>query len=196
MAGFSAISFGGTPEVDHRGPATNLTRSLSGILIVLAVLGAACAKRTAKTPLTESSPASGRLPEPSIRGSDFMTSSDLKTVQFDFDRYHLDADAAVILKKNAQAIKNNPKWVVLVEGHCDERGTTPYNLSLGQRRAKAVRDYYLNLGIEGDRIATISYGEERPACPETSEDCWAKNRRAESKIKNGSPAGAADRLDR
>ena len=82
---------------------------------------------------------------------------------------------------------------MLVEGHCDERGTIPYNLALGQKRAKAVRDYYLALGIPGGRIATLSLGKEMPECTEATKACWQRNRRALSKVKAalaGKPGGA------
>ena len=72
---------------------------------------------------------------------------------------------------------------MLVEGHCDNRGTTEYNLSLGQKRAKEVRDYYVRLGVSENSIGTISYGEENPACEEETEECWMKNRRSETKVR-------------
>ena len=83
------------------------------------------------------------------------------------------------LKRNAEIIKQMPNSVIQIEGHCDERGTQQYNLALGERRALAVRDYLIRLGISGDRLVTISYGEEDPADPGHSESAWAKNRRAE-----------------
>jgi len=78
-----------------------------------------------------------------------------------------------------------------VAGHCDERGTIEYNLALGQRRAKEVRDYYLRLGVSGKSVATISYGKESPLCREANEECWAKNRRAETRIRTGTAANGA-----
>ena len=80
-------------------------------------------------------------------------------------------------------LKEHSDWEALVEGHCDERGTTEYNLGLGQRRAAAVRQYYMTLGLDGGRIATISYGKEQPVCTEHTEDCWAKNRRGVTKVR-------------
>lgn len=121
--------------------------------------------------------------EPGIHGSQYGETPELKTVHFGYDRDTLTTEARETLKRNAAAIKSNRSWEVLVEGHTDERGTIPYNLALGQRRAKAVRDYYLALGIPGGRIATLSLGREQPACDESTEDCWARNRRAHSKVK-------------
>ncbi|MBI4377382.1 MAG: peptidoglycan-associated lipoprotein Pal, partial [Elusimicrobia bacterium] len=128
----------------------------------------------------------------SIHGSQYASAPELRTIYFEFDRHYLGKEAREILKQNAEAIKKNPGWEVLIEGHCDDRGTTAYNLALGQKRAKAVRDYYLLLGVPGNRAATISYGEEKPACPESTEDCWAKNRRAENKIKTGVAGKTSD----
>jgi peptidoglycan-associated lipoprotein len=101
-----------------------------------------------------------------------------KDVYFDFDRYDVQQDAKAVLEGIASWLLKNPSTKILVEGHCDERGTNEYNLALGDRRARAVRDYLVALGIPSDRIETISYGEEKPACTEKTEECWAKNRRA------------------
>lgn len=121
--------------------------------------------------------------EPDIRGSQYAETPELSEVRFGYDRDELTASARAVLKRNAAEIKSNRSWEVLVEGHCDSRGTIPYNLALGQRRAKAVRDYYVALGVPGGRVATLSLGKERPACEEQTDACWDKNRRALSKIK-------------
>jgi peptidoglycan-associated lipoprotein len=105
----------------------------------------------------------------------------LETVYFDFDKYELKDESKEKLSKNAKEIIEN-KYSVTIEGHCDERGTNQYNLSLGQKRANVVKDYYIKLGVPANKIATISYGEEKPVCFEHNEECWAKNRRAETKI--------------
>jgi peptidoglycan-associated lipoprotein len=101
-----------------------------------------------------------------------------KTVYFDFDKYNLRSDAKEMLKVNVQTLKDNPEVSVLIEGHCDERGTVEYNLALGERRANASKQYLLDMGIAAARVRTISYGEERPADPGHDEAAWAKNRRA------------------
>ncbi len=108
-------------------------------------------------------------------------SATLKTVYFDFDKYDLTENARNILSKNAKIIMENNLSIV-IEGHCDERGTEQYNLSLGQKRANAVKEYYIRLGVSPTKIATISYGEEMPVCTEHTESCWALNRRAETKV--------------
>ena len=88
-----------------------------------------------------------------------------------------------ILDANATWLKTNSNMLVLVEGHCDERGTNEYNLALGERRAKAAMNYLVSQGVQASRITIISYGEERPACTEKTEACWAKNRRAHFLVK-------------
>ena len=99
-------------------------------------------------------------------------------ILFDYDKY----DVADIYKSVLQSVSTwmakNTSARLSIEGHCDERGTNEYNLALGDRRAKAVKDYLVSLGVASDRINVISYGEERPLCNEQTEVCWAKNRRA------------------
>jgi peptidoglycan-associated lipoprotein len=103
----------------------------------------------------------------------------LETVYFDFDKYNLKSDAKARLAVNARVLESNPEVTILIEGHCDERGTEEYNLALGERRAKSARDYLIDLGVAASRIRTISYGEERPADPGHNEAAWDKNRRAD-----------------
>jgi len=101
-----------------------------------------------------------------------------ENIHFDFDKYNLLPLARKILKKKADWLWNNPDVSVIIEGHCDERGTNEYNLALGDRRAESARTYLINLGIAGSRLTTISNGEERPVNPGDYEVAWAKNRRA------------------
>ena len=99
-------------------------------------------------------------------------------VYFDYDESNLSDDARSKLARNADLLKSQAQFMVTIEGHCDERGTNEYNLALGERRANAVRDYLGSLGVAGDRLRTISYGEERPVCTQHEESCWSQNRRA------------------
>jgi peptidoglycan-associated lipoprotein len=99
-------------------------------------------------------------------------------IHFDFDKYDIREDAKPILQNIASWLLKNPSAKILTEGHCDERGTSEYNLALGDRRARGVRDYLVALGIPSGRIEMISYGKEKPICTEKTEECWAKNRRA------------------
>jgi peptidoglycan-associated lipoprotein len=106
----------------------------------------------------------------------------LKTIYFGYDKSELSQDALDALKENAAYLINNPAINVIVEGHCDERGTIEYNLSLGQKRAVKVKEYYVQLGVKANKVATISFGEEKPVDPRSNESAWAKNRRAETKV--------------
>lgn len=103
----------------------------------------------------------------------------LKPVYFDFDKAFIRSDARAIMKANAAWLKSHPKLKVKIEGNCDERGTIEYNQALGQRRAASAKKYLTDLGIAASRISLISYGKEKPACKESTEDCWQKNRRDE-----------------
>lgn len=99
-------------------------------------------------------------------------------IHFAFDKSVLTSTAQEILKKKAEWLKDNPDNTVVIEGHCDERGTTEYNIALGERRALAAKVFLTDLGIDSSRLSTISYGEERPVDPSHNEEAWAKNRRA------------------
>jgi len=115
---------------------------------------------------------------------EFMENAALRDVNFDFDKYDIRPADAKILDANAAWLKTNARSLLLIEGHCDERGTPEYNLALGERRAKAAMSYLTALGIQANRISIVSYGEERPLCKERGEACWAKNRRAHFLVKN------------
>jgi len=115
--------------------------------------------------------------ERGIEGEVFETKL-LKDIHFDFDKYDVRPQDEGILKENAAWLKNNPKMKIQIEGHCDERGTSDYNLALGETRANMTKRYLVSLGIASDRISTISYGEERPLDTGHNEEAWAKNRRA------------------
>ena len=101
----------------------------------------------------------------------------LKDVHFAYDSYELDGTARDVLAANAEWLKENKRARTEIEGHCDERGTVEYNLALGAKRAKSVKDYLVSLGVASDRLSTISYGEELPLCRDASEQCYARNRR-------------------
>jgi peptidoglycan-associated lipoprotein len=105
-------------------------------------------------------------------------SNAMQTVYFPFDSYVFTQAAKDAIEANAAWLKQNPAAQVQIEGHCDERGTTEYNMALGERRADATRSYLQRLGIESSRVSTISYGEERPAVSGSGETNWSRNRRA------------------
>jgi len=109
-------------------------------------------------------------------------SSEVHDVYFDFDQSNIREDAQVALTSNAGALKSLfrdfPTMTVVLEGHCDERGSAEYNIALGDRRATAAREFLGQLGVEPERLLVLSYGKERPQCTESNEDCWQRNRRA------------------
>jgi peptidoglycan-associated lipoprotein len=106
---------------------------------------------------------------------------DVQDVYFDYDRYEVREDASAILQKNVQALRailtDFPNAVITLEGHCDERGSAEYNLGLGDRRASSVKEFLGASGVTDGKLQPVSYGKERPACSEASEDCYQKNRR-------------------
>ncbi len=104
--------------------------------------------------------------------------SPLAPVFFALDSFEIDAEGRTILQSAAQVLRQQPTWQVTVEGHCDERGTAEYNLSLGERRAVAAKTYLVSLGVAAERLRTVSYGKEFPFDPGHDESAWAKNRRA------------------
>ncbi|HEU4403445.1 MAG TPA: peptidoglycan-associated lipoprotein Pal [Candidatus Polarisedimenticolia bacterium] len=103
----------------------------------------------------------------------------LKRIHFDFDKYDLRTDALRALDDNLAQIKQHAQFKIRIEGHCDERGTVEYNLALGEKRARAARDYFTSKGIPAKRLGIISYGKERPLDPGHNEEAWSQNRRDE-----------------
>jgi len=103
---------------------------------------------------------------------------EIKDIHFDFDKYDIRQDDIPTLKKVATVLQKYPKLKVIIEGHCDERGTNEYNFALGQKRANSAKQYLITLGVPSSKIDIISYGEEKPLCNEHNEECWQKNRRA------------------
>jgi peptidoglycan-associated lipoprotein len=102
----------------------------------------------------------------------------VKDAFYDFNKADVREDARQALTRTAEFLRSYPQVKVTIEGHCDERGSTEYNLGLGERRAQAAKNYLISLGIKPDRMDTVSWGKERPFCTEHTEDCWQQNRRA------------------
>jgi peptidoglycan-associated lipoprotein len=109
----------------------------------------------------------------------------LRDVFFGYDSWTISDDQRQSLNRDADWMKSNPSAIVKVEGHCDERGTTAYNLVLGEKRAKAVRNYLVELGISANRLSVVSYGKERPSCMDHAESCYQQNRRGHLVVKTG-----------
>lgn len=120
-------------------------------------------------------------PPPSTIGIDQRIASDIQDAYFDYDKTDIRNDARDVLSRNAAALKailtDFPNASIVIEGHCDERGSAEYNLGLGDRRASSAKEFLQGLGVSPDRLKTISYGKERPQCTDQSESCWQKNRR-------------------
>jgi peptidoglycan-associated lipoprotein len=108
-----------------------------------------------------------------------------KDIYFDYDKYEVNENAKLVLRSVADYLTKNRAHKILIEGHCDDRGTSEYNLALGDKRAKSAKDFLLSLGVPSSRADVISYGKEKPFCSERAEECWAKNRRAHFVILKG-----------
>jgi peptidoglycan-associated lipoprotein len=174
-------------------------RKLMMVLVVLAfacgtmLMMSSCAKKQVGTG-EAAAPAAAAAPgaaaaAPSTKGVDDadklrgeIKAFEAEGIYFDFDKSEIKPEAKAILEKKAAWLRANPSYKVKIEGNCDERGTNEYNLALGDRRAKAAQKYLNALGISMDRMSTISYGEEKPACKEKTEKCWAQNRRDDFKL--------------
>ncbi len=169
------------------------TRLLTALMVVVALaLLAGCAKKAVQQPPTPPAPppttatptpepttppTPGEAPAPAVQAEG------LQPVFFDFDAYALSAEARTVLDADARLLRARPAVNVVIEGHCDERGTEEYNQALGERRAQAAKEYLVNAGIAASRLSLISYGKERPFATGSDEASWAQNRRAHLVIK-------------
>ncbi|TKS61018.1 MAG: peptidoglycan-associated lipoprotein [Nitrospira sp.] len=113
------------------------------------------------------------------------TAAGLRDVFFAYDSFSISEEGRQALSRNAAWVKSNPSAQLKIEGHCDERGTSAYNLVLGEKRAKAARNYLVELGVAANRLSVVSYGKERPFCKEHAEACYAQNRRGHVVVKAG-----------
>ncbi|MGE4297853.1 MAG: peptidoglycan-associated lipoprotein Pal [Desulfovibrionaceae bacterium] len=172
------------------------------LLVLVMMVGAGCAKKqvASETPV-EQKPAPAAVEKPKADTSskaadearlreaalaEAMAKAKAKisanVVYFDYDKFDLKPEARDVLKEKAALLKEYPAIKVLVEGHCDERGTSEYNLALGERRARAAYEFMMLLGVRANQLEMVSYGEEYPAVQGHNEAAWAKNRRDEFKI--------------
>ena len=157
--------------------------------VAMISLLAACTTKpqaTATTPPPMASSQSNTTQSSIIPGS----AEDLRvnvgdTVHFDYNKSDIQDQDRGTLQHQAAWLQKYPQIRVIVQGNCDERGTREYNLALGARRANAVKEYLVSLGVSGGRVDTISYGKEKPVCTESTEDCWAQNRRGVTTITGG-----------
>ena len=156
-------------------------------MLAFAVIFASCGKKkevSEEIPVQETTPPPPTDTTPTVKEElpptpSRLEESQFQTVYFDFDKYNLRSDAKASLDHNYGLLNEHPDAIIKLEGHCDERGTVEYNLSLGEKRAKACQDYLVGLGIQPQRISITSFGKERPVDPGHNEDAWSKNRRGE-----------------
>lgn len=165
-----------SPEVGAVAPegSTKVTPSDSTTYTITASGPGGSADSTVR--VTVSAPAAPP-PPPTNATMDELFLKEVQDAYFDLDKADIRSDARSALGKTADFLRNYPQIKVVIEGHCDERGSTEYNLALGDRRAAAVKQYLVSLGIGADRMSTVSYGKEKPFCMVSNEDCWQKNRR-------------------
>lgn len=151
--------------------------SMAVLIALMSMMASSCAK---KAPVIEEQPipTAPQADENVTGDSDSGKAMGLQTIYFPYDAFILDAEAKRILKANADILKDKTSVKIQIEGHCDQRGGIQYNIALGEKRANATMKYLVDLGISGDRISIISFGKERPIDPSTSEEAYAKNRRA------------------
>jgi len=167
------------------------------LVFALAAGLAACSKNVKKEPAADTGAGAGAVTEISADDSYLMeddgtgygvglisdASVNLAPVFFALDKYTLSSDGKAILDANVEVLKVKGIKIIRVEGNCDERGTIAYNIALGDKRAKEIKDYYVRRGIPAKNITTISYGKERPVCFEVTESCHAKNRRGDTVVR-------------
>jgi len=153
---------------------TKVTPSDSTTYTITATGPGGSTSATATVTVNAPPPPPAPAPQPSL---DELFLKEVRDAYFDYDKADLRPDARAALTKTADFLKNYPQIKVTIEGHCDERGSTEYNLGLGDRRASAVKQFLVSLGISADRLSTVSYGKEKPFCMESNESCWQQNRR-------------------
>jgi peptidoglycan-associated lipoprotein len=150
---------------------TKVTPAASTTYTITASGPSGSATASARITVATAAPATA---EPTM---DELFTREVRDAYFDFNKADIRSDARDALRKTADFLRNYPTERVVVEGHCDERGSTEYNLALGDRRASAVKQYLVSLGVSADRITTVSFGKEKPFCMQSTEDCYQQNRR-------------------
>jgi peptidoglycan-associated lipoprotein len=167
------------PEVGKVAPqgSTPVNPTQSTTYTITATGSGGSATATAHVDVASAAPPPTAAPAQAPNLSDLFEQN-VKDAYFDLDKSDLRDDARSALTKDAEFLRSYPDVRVLIEGHCDERGSTEYNLALGQRRAEAAKNYLISLGITAGRIDSTSWGKERPFCTEHDESCWQQNRRA------------------
>jgi len=168
---------------------SNVIAAIAILMVGFLIIGIGCGPKPAPEPepIPEPPPpppdTTVQEPEPPPPPPKVVITEDqFQIAFFDFDKYNLKTEAREALEFNARILKENPDVKVLIEGHCDERGTVEYNLALGEKRARAAMEYITSLGVAADRLDIVSYGKERPVALGHDENSWSKNRRAKFTI--------------
>jgi peptidoglycan-associated lipoprotein len=173
----NATSVSLSPGVGNVSPegSTRVTPSESTTYTITATGPGGTADASAHVSVTVPPPPAPVSHEPTLQE---LFNKEVKDAFFDYDKADIRVDARDALSQTAQFLRSYPQLKVVVEGHCDERGSTEYNLALGDRRAASAKQFLVSLGVAADRMETVSYGKEHPFCSASTEQCWQQNRRA------------------
>jgi peptidoglycan-associated lipoprotein len=165
-------------------PFLRIVTGALGLASLMAAVGCGGSQPAAPDPSLVAAPPSTEEPKERDETTQFVRAEvpTLEPIHFELDEYKITRDARIVLEDVAVLLKKNPQWRVLLEGHCDERGTDEYNLALGENRAQSAKRYLVSLGVGEDRFQTVSFGEAQPADRGSSEVAWANNRRAEFRV--------------
>jgi peptidoglycan-associated lipoprotein len=177
----NATSVSVTPEVGSVAAegTTNVTPAASTTYTATAMGPGGSASSSARVTVTIPAPAATTSRQPSLEE---LFNKEVQDAYFDYDKASIRDDARSALAKTAEFLRSYPQVAIMIEGHCDERGSTEYNVALGDRRSDAAKDFLVSQGVATDRIQTVSYGKERPFCTQGNESCWQQNRRAHMRM--------------
>jgi peptidoglycan-associated lipoprotein len=177
----NATSVNVTPEVGSVAAegTTNVTPAASTTYTATATGPGGSASSSARVTVTIPAPAATTSRQPSLEE---LFDKEVQDAYFDYDKASIRDDARSALAKTAEFLRSYPQVAIMIEGHCDERGSTEYNVALGDRRSDAAKDFLVSQGVATDRIQTVSYGKERPFCTQGNESCWQQNRRAHMRM--------------
>ena len=161
-----------------------MTKTAAFLPLLTVALAVSCAttEKPAANNAAKSEAAAPATPSKDVPPAVASLVANFQRIYFDFDSSDINAETKEALTANAAILKANPDIRIEIQGHADDRGTSEYNLALGDRRAKAVRDYLVSLGTTAENVKTLSYGEERPIEPSVNEAAWSKNRRSEFRV--------------
>ncbi len=171
----TSVSIDGLGTVDPNG-SQKVSPTVSTTYRLTAQGAGGSTDATARLTIVEPPPPPPQAKAPEL-GEDALFAQSVKDIYFDYDRYDLRSEDQAVVDANAAFLKSHPSIRFTIEGHCDERGSTDYNLALGDNRANAARSALIRAGVSGDQIKVISFGKEKPFCSETTEACWQQNRR-------------------